>query len=127
MLPKGRGSSNRGVAKLGKVDLESIVCNATGLFQSCNAFADIQVHPSIECELAEVVLVDDFFRNYVQADLYILISRHRGIVIETFNIQSKETGTGGGDGAVQKALSCCQDDTVGCGAARELQLFCRRR
>ena len=32
-------------------------------------------------------------------------------------------GTGGGDGAVQKALSCCQDDTVGCGAARELQLF----
>ena len=34
MLPKGRGLSNGGVSKLGKVDLEPIVCNAAGLFQA---------------------------------------------------------------------------------------------
>ena len=33
MLPKGRGLSYGGVAKLGKVYLEPIVCNAAGLFQ----------------------------------------------------------------------------------------------
>ena len=34
MLPKGRGSSNGGVAKLRKVDLEPIVCHAADLFQA---------------------------------------------------------------------------------------------
>ena len=47
MLPKGRGSSDGGVAKLGKMYLESIVCNAAGLFQAWHAFADLQVYPSV--------------------------------------------------------------------------------
>ena len=47
MLPKGRSSSNGGVAKLGKVYLEPIVRNAAGLFQAWHAFADIQVYPPI--------------------------------------------------------------------------------
>ena len=51
MLPKGRGWRNGGVAKLGKVDLEPIVCNAAGLFQDWHAFADIQVHPYVGCKL----------------------------------------------------------------------------
>ena len=41
MLPKGGGSSNGGVAKFLKVDIEPIICNATGLFQSWRAFADL--------------------------------------------------------------------------------------
>ena len=118
MLPKGRGSRNGGVAKLGKVDLEPIVCNAAGLFQAWHAFADLQVHPSVGCELEEIVLGDDFFRKYVQADLHILIASHRSIVIKHFNIQSEETGTGGGDGAVQKALSRRQAGAVRCCVAR---------
>ena len=80
MLPKGRGSRNRGVAKIEEVDLEPIVCNAAGLIQAWHAFADLQVHPSVGYELAEILLGDDFFRNYVQADLQILIARHRSIV-----------------------------------------------
>ena len=61
MLPKGRGSSDGGVAKLGKVYLEPIVCNAAGIFQAWNAFADLHVYPSVRCKLEEVVLGDDFF------------------------------------------------------------------
>ena len=41
MLPKGGGPSNRGLAKLCKVYLEPIVCNADGLFQAWHAFADL--------------------------------------------------------------------------------------
>ena len=70
-----------GVSKLGEVDLEPIVCNAAGPFQASRAFANLQVHPSVRCELEEVVLGDDLFRKYVQADLCILIARHRSIVI----------------------------------------------
>ena len=100
MLPTVRGLSDGGVAKLGKVDLEPIVRNATGLFQDWHAFADIQVYPSVVCKLEEVVLGDDFFREYRQADFHILVLPHRDIVIKILNIQSDETGTGGGDGAV---------------------------
>ena len=34
MLPKGRSSSDGGLAKIGKVYLEPIICNAAGLFQA---------------------------------------------------------------------------------------------
>ena len=119
MLPKGRGSSNGGVAKLGKVDLEPIVCNTAGLFQAWHAFVDLQVHPSVGCKLAEVVLGDNFFRKYVQADLHILIARHRSIVIKCFKIQSEETGTRGRYGTVQKALSRRQAGALGCCVAGE--------
>ena len=78
MLPKGRGSINEGVAKLGKVNLEPIIYNEAGLFQAWNAFADIQVHPSVGCELAEVVLGNDFCRKYVRL---IFIYSYRAIGI----------------------------------------------
>ena len=81
MLPKGRGSREGGAYKLGKVDIEPIVCNAAKLFQAWHTFADLQVHPYFGYELAEVLLGDDFFRNYVQADLHIQIAFHRSIVI----------------------------------------------
>ena len=84
MLPKGRGLRDGGVAKLGKVDMEPIVCNADSLFQAWHAFADLQVHPSVGCVLAEVVLGDNLFREDVQADLHVLIAHHRSIVIIYF-------------------------------------------
>ena len=123
MLPKGRGLRDGRVAKLGKVDLEPIVCNDAILFQAWHVFADLQVYPSVRCDLAEIVLDDDLFKNYVQADLYILIPSHSGTVINVFNIQSEGMVTGGGDGAVQNSLSRRQAGAVGCGVAREFQLF----
>ena len=106
-LPKGRGSRDRGVAKLGKVYLEPIVRNAAGLFQAWHAFADLQVYPSVRCKLEDVVLGDDFFREYCQADFHILVTPHGGVVIKVLNVKSDEAGTGGGDGAVKNAFSRC--------------------
>ena len=105
MFPKGSGLSDGGLSKLGKVDLEPIVRNAAGLFQAWQAFADLQVYPPVRCELEEVVLGDDFFREYRQADFYILVTPHGGIVIKILNVKIDEAGTRGGDGAVQKAFS----------------------
>ena len=95
MLPNGRGSSDGGVAKLGKVDLETIVRNAAGLFQAWHAFADIQVYLSIGCELEKVVMGDDFFREYGQDDFHILETPNGSIVIKNINVKSDEAGTGG--------------------------------
>ena len=66
MLPKGRVPSDGGVAKLCKVYIEPIVCNAAGLFQAWHTFADLQVYPSVRCKLEEVVLGNDFLREYAK-------------------------------------------------------------
>ena len=100
MLSKVRGLSEEGVAKLVKVDIELIIFDAAGLFQAWHAFADLHVYPSVVCELEEVVLGDDFFREYRQAGFHILVLPHRDIVIKILNIQSDEAGTRGGDSAV---------------------------
>ena len=103
MLPKGRGPSDGWVAKLGKVYLEPIVRDAAGLFQAWHAFADLQLYPSLRCKLEEVVLSDDFLREYRQAD-HILVTPHGGVVINILNVKSDEAGTGGGDFAVQNSF-----------------------
>ena len=100
MLPKGRGLSNRTVAKLGKVYLEMIVRDGVSLFQAWHAFADIQLNPSVRCKLEEVVLGNDFFMEYRQADFHILVTPHGGVVIKILYVKSDEAGTGGGDCAV---------------------------
>ena len=97
MLPKGRGSSNGGVSKLGKVYLEPIFRDAAGLFQYWHAFADLQVYPSVRCKLEEVVLGDNFLREYYQADLHILVTPHGGVVIKIIYVKSDEAGTVGGN------------------------------
>ena len=106
---------------MAKVYLEHIVCNVAVLFQAWHAFADLQVYPSVGCDLEEFILGGDFFSEYCQAYFRILVLPHRGIVIKILNIQSDEAGTGGGDGAVQKAFSRRQSGAVGCCVTREVQ------
>ena len=70
--------------------------------------------------MEEVVLGDDFFGEYRQADFHILVSPQRGIVINILNTHSDEAGTGGGDGAVQKEFSRLQAVAVGCYVTRKV-------
>ena len=106
IFSKGRGPSDRGVAKLCKVYLEPIVRDEAGLFQAWHAFTDLQVYPSVRCKLEDVVLGDDFLREYCQADFNILVTPNGGVVIKIIYFKSDEAGTGGGDCAVQDAFGC---------------------
>ena len=121
MLPKGRGPSNRGVTKLCMVYLEPIVRDVAVLFQAWHAFADLQVYPSVRCKLEEVVLGDDFLREYCQADFHILVTPHGGVVIKILNVKSDETGTRGGDCALQYVFGLLWDGSVSGGITREVQ------
>ena len=108
MFTKGRCPSDKGVAKLCKVYLEPIIRNVASLFQAWHAFADLQVYPSVRCKLEEVVLGDDFLREYCQADLHILVTPHGGVVIKILYVKSDEAGTGGGDCAVRDTMGGSQ-------------------
>ena len=70
-------------------------------------FTDLQLYPSVGCELEEVVLGDDFLREYRQADFHILVTPRGGVVIKILNAKSDEVGTGGGDCAVQDSFGRC--------------------
>ena len=50
------------LASNGWVYLE--IRNAAGMFQAWHAFVDLQVYPTVRCKLEEVVLGNDFFREY---------------------------------------------------------------
>ena len=121
MFPKGRGPSDRGVAKLCKVYLETIVRYAAGLFEAWHAFAYLQVYPSVRCKLEEVVLGDDFLREYFQADFYILVTPHGGVVTKFLYVKSDEADTGGGDCAIQDAFGRREAGTVSGGITRKVQ------
>ena len=96
--------SDGGVAKLVKVYLEPISRDVAGLFQAWHAFADLQVYPSVRCKFEEVVLGDNFLREYRQADFHILVTPHGGVVIKIIIVKSDEAGTGGVYCAVQNAF-----------------------
>ena len=55
-------------------------------------------------QVEEVVLGDDFFREYRQADSHIVVTPHGGVVIKILNVKSDEDGTGGGYCAVQNSF-----------------------
>ena len=84
--------------------LETIVCDAAGLFQAWHDFAYLQVYPFVRCKLEEVVLGNDFLREYFQADFHILVTPHGVVVIKILYVESDEAGTGGGYCAVQDAF-----------------------
>ena len=47
---------------------------------------------------------DNFLRESRQADFHILVTPHWGVVVKILNLNSDETGTGGGNCAVQNAF-----------------------
>ena len=55
--------------------------------------------------------------------IFIYSYRAIGVLQLFLNIQSKETGTGGGDGAIKKARSCRQSGVVGCCVTKEFQIL----
>ena len=69
--------------------------------------------------MEKVVLGDDLFREYRQADFNILVTPHGGVVIKMLNVKSDEVGTGYVDCAVKKAFSRCQAGAVGFFVTRE--------
>ena len=98
--------------------LEPTVRDAVGLFQDWHAFAYIQVYPSVRCKLEEVVLGDDFLREYRQTDFHILVTPHGGVVIKIIYVKSDEVGNGGGEYAVQDTFGRSEAGAVSGGITR---------
>ena len=61
-------------------------------------------HP-LDASWSLVVLGNDFFREYRQADSHLLVMPNGGVVVKILNVKIDEAGTGGGDGAVQNSFS----------------------
>ena len=86
VLPERRSSENRGKPKVGKTIFEPVVGNAAGLFEAGHVFSDIEVDADIRTERAEVVMVDDFFRDAGQLEFHVLVAGHGGAILEILDI-----------------------------------------
>ena len=126
-FPKRGRTSDRGVAKLRKVELETVVSYASVLLQTGHALVDLHVDPPIRDKGAELVLGNDLFGDYGQGHFNTLIPFHGGIVIENFNDQGEEYGGVHRHGAVDEALGCCQTSAVACGDSGEVKFVSPNR
>ena len=86
MISEGRGAGDRRISKLGYVDFQLVIGDAPGLFETRHAFADLHVYPAVGVdEAVQVVLLDDLVREEIQGDFHVLVSSHRGAVIQIFD------------------------------------------
>ena len=81
VLPKRRGSGNRGKSKVGKVSFEPVVGNEAGLFEAGHAFPDLEVDPAVGTERPKVVLVDYLVRDAGQCEFHVLVLGHGGAIV----------------------------------------------
>lgn len=65
------------------------------LFKALHALLDFKVDYSVASECVYVILVDNFFWNYHQGQLHILVVLHRRIIIEVFEANGHDFSIGG--------------------------------
>ena len=82
MFPECRGSGNRGEANLVEVIFETVVGNASGLFEAGHDFLDLWVDPAVGTEHAEAVLVDYFVTDACQGEFHVLVAGHGVAIVE---------------------------------------------
>ena len=126
-FPKRGRTSDRGLSKLRKVELEAAVGNLFGLLQTGHALADIHVDPPIWGKGEELVPGDDLFWDYGQGHFHIIIPVNGGIVIEIINVQGEESIGGRQHRDIDEALVFRQTGAVGCGDAGEVKFVSHNR
>ena len=96
MLPDGRGTGDRRISKLGEVDFQPVVGNASGLFETRHAFVDLHIDTAVRAdEAVQVILLNDLVREEIQGEFHVLVSGHGGTVVEIFDVQRHKPGVRG--------------------------------
>ena len=122
VFPKGGCASDGSVSGLGKMQLESVVCDNAGLFEAGHSFANFHVHTSVGGgKLAKVVLENDFFGEGGERKFHIFVSFHRCAIVKILDVHGHEFGAGGGQGAVEQNFGGGEAGTMGGGGARVIQ------
>ena len=63
---------------------ESFICKAGSLFQTWNALYNLHVDPAIFFQTLELILVNDFLRDYLQFHLHVLWVWQKGGIKKSF-------------------------------------------
>ena len=101
MLPEVGAAGDRSISKLGEVDIQPVIGNAAGLFETRHAFANLHIDPAVGAdEAAQVVLFDDFIQEEIQGEFHVLVLGHGGAVVEVFYVKHYKPGVRGRDGDV---------------------------
>ena len=87
MLPEVGAAGDRSISKLGEVDIQPVIGNAAGLFETRHAFANLHIDPAGRTDKsAQVVLLNDLVQK---------VSGHGGAVVEIFDFQRQKPGIRG--------------------------------
>ncbi len=127
MLIERRGARHGSVSKSDEVFFESVVGNASSLFEARHAFADFDVDVSIGDKVKQLVLVNDFLWDELEWELHVFVPFHGGAVVKVFYIEHHKFGVRSGDGAVEETFGGGQACTLGGGQAWEVEFVTTHR
>jgi hypothetical protein len=127
MLIERLGARQGSVAKGGQVFLESVVGNASSLFEAQHAFPEFEVDVPIGDKVKQMVLVNDFLWDELDRELHLFVTFHEGSVVKVFDIEHHKFGGRSGDGAVEETFGCGQACALGGGQAGEVEFVATHR
>ena len=106
VFPKAWCVFGRDVAECGKVFAQLVVGDDAGLREAVHALVDFNANISVVNEWEELVLVDDFLRDYIDGESHVFVALHRGAIIKIFYVQHHVFGVRSRYGAVEVAFGC---------------------
>jgi hypothetical protein len=119
---KGGGAGGGAVTKFGEVKGEVVVGDTTGLYESWHPLPDLHVDPAVGCgKGCQVVLLDDFSRNFGDVKLHVFVAVHWRSVVNILDIKRAEACAGGGYGAVEENFNGSEACSLGGRGAREIK------
>jgi hypothetical protein len=121
VLPERWGARHGSIARCCKVCLETVIGNASSLFEAQHAFSDFYVYMAIGGKRKKVVLVDDFLRNKLEWELHVFIAVHGCAIVEVFDIQRHNFCIGSRYGAAEETFSGGQAGALYRGHTREVK------
>jgi hypothetical protein len=112
--PEGGCARNGGISVLGKMLGETVVGDATSLFEAWDALTDLHVYPSIGVDkVAKIVLEDDLVREEGDVHFHVLVAIHGSPVVEIFDVHTGEPRTGSRNRAVKEEFGGGERGTLG--------------
>ena len=89
VFPKRGDARDGGISKLGEMQMELVILNATGLFQAWYSFADFHVNPDVGGQGGKTILADDFIGGNIQGNFHVFVPGHWSFIIKVFNVQGQ--------------------------------------
>ena len=83
---------------------ETVLGDATGLFETRHSLPNLHVHKTVVCNTCEIIFGYNLIGDERDGDAHVFVGGEGGAIIELVNVDGCKAGSGGADCAVEEAF-----------------------